>query len=837
VTTPVDAVAADRGGSPAASRAVGAARFVAGVVLLAANGALAQSAFEAIASDSRGGIHYVLVSPSLVALEGWILASAVALLALQLVATGGVGRYQRLITEQTTRHLKPLGWLTLSLAPLLALFVPHADRLAPLWYVLFDLRWYWWPLVAWDVIRCADVSVVRWHTLTPALALAAVVLVPLALDVASAPNLRFNGTLHGDEPKYLRFCENFYQGEGFDISQIRRLVDASGSDFPRIAHNVTLMTTTVPDELVLLAHDIERSVRARRWRPTLSGGEPTPGMFFEGKHRGTVYQLHNPGVAFLLFPAYAIDRLVTGSGVGYADEFPAEMPAVNAALLALAAAYAVSLYLLLLAYSGSRPRALLLALLGTVTLPVSAFTFQIYPEVPAGIAVFLVVRAIMTRTPSSAWGGAVYGLLAGFLPWLHVRFGLATVVLLLSLLAALRATRRAQAGVVIGAAIPLLLLSLYTYRLTGSLIPVATYGSDAPLSLMRMLRGIPGFALDRVWGLLPHAPVYLLALPGIALAWRRSPWMTLLIGLVVVTVALPAAGHGYWAGGSTPGRYLVAVVPLLLLFLSDAMARWGSRRTFLSALLVLTAVSVETAIRYNLSHVKEVGPIVAREFAGWRLNVLFPSMGTDAWSATPADVLLLCVWVAALVALIAAGWTLGGRRPREPLNRSSASLMPTLWAGLLVMTAVGVVAAAGSEPYNRDYLVPAQQAREEALRAFAGLEHCVACYSSRSGAVAPTIALGNDAGFVDLRQLDDSAVAGAAARIRIRPRTATGEFLVSTVRIEFGDGQVSSYRRSFGDIDDTHIYRIAGDYEIHAWVTGAPGSHADAAITLHVSER
>ena len=117
---------------------------------------------------------------------------------------------------------------------------------------------------------------------------------------------------------------------------------------------------------------------------------------------------------------------------------------------------------------------------------------------------------------------------------------------------------------------------------------------------------------------------------------------------------------------------------------------------------------------------------------------------------------------------------------------------------------------------------------------FASLDHCAACYSSTAGAVPPTAALGNDAGFVELRTLDERPSAGVPTRIRIRPRTASGEFLVATVRLEFGDGSVATYRRAFADIDDVHVYAAPGTYALKVWVKGSSEKTAEAVATIAI---
>lgn len=821
---------------------MGIVRLVAGALLVGTNVWLAGTAFEPIAREGRA-IEYVLVSPSFLRLGMSVALAAAALLIVQawVVRRRRTNPREPFLSAGNTKHLRPLGWLALSLLPLANLFAPAAGPLPPLSYAFFDLRWYWWPLVLLDVVRRIEPRVARpaeWRSrIRSRLAFATLVIIPIASAVVFTPGLRFSGALHGDEPKYIRYCENFYQGLGFDVSKKRSLAELETSgEPPHVFNNVRQLLRAVPEELVLLTSDARRLVGASS-APRLVSREPTPSMVFEGKHPGTVYQLHNPGLSFLLFPGYYLDRRVTGSGEGYQGEFPARMPAVHVTLLALYAGYAFALYSLLRTYGADATHAWILTLLGALTLPASAFAFQIYPEIAAGLISFVLIRALVGPPRSGALANVVLGLLAGFLPWLHVRFGFATAMIVVWTLTRRAAAPRDRFTFTIGAGVALGALSFYTYHLTGSPVPVATYGSDVPLTLPRVLKGIPAFLFDRVWGLFPHAPIYLLSLPGIGLAWRRRSdvgWVLAVIAAVVV----PAAGHGFWAGGSTPGRYLVAIAPLLLLFAADAMAAWSRRSMFAGVFAVLALASLQTAVVYNLYHSKEIGPLVANEFSGWRFNLLFPSLGTDTWTATPADVVLLVAWSAMAVLLIWLGWH--ARMPVTPVPAGDRSPQPVglrpLFATLFVVVLVATLVAAGTgNAIAREYLVPAKAARERALSAFVAIPRCALCFFSGMRAVEPTVALGNVVGFLDFHTEPTFPRAGQRVRIRVRPRTPEGEYLVSTVRLDIGEGSIAAYYRLFGDVDTVHVYPRPGDYPMYVWVKGTPDQAVEARMTLHVA--
>jgi hypothetical protein len=117
----------------------------------------------------------------------------------------------------------------------------------------------------------------------------------------------------------------------------------------------------------------------------------------------------------------------------------------------------------------------------------------------------------------------------GVPPWLHVRFGYAAVVVgTLMTVGRMRSARHAVAGFSSGIALSIGALCLYSYHVTGSLLPSKVW------ELMRAaepatqaihpaaMRRLVGLWLDINWELVAHAPVYLLALAGMWPLWRRT---------------------------------------------------------------------------------------------------------------------------------------------------------------------------------------------------------------------------------------------------------------------------------------------------------------------------
>ena len=200
-------------------------------------------------------------------------------------------------------------------------------------------------------------------------------------------------------------------------------------------------------------------------------------------------------------------------------------------------------------------------------------------------------------------------------------------------------------------------LSLYAYRITGSIMPAAMYGAaarDEPeqvLSVTAVLINGVGYLLDRDWGLFAHAPVYLLALPGYWLLARRRPDVAWLSGLAFLAVLLPAAGHSLIMGATTPMRAVVAVVPFAGVPLAALLAHRGQGRLVQVGFTSLLIASLHTALSYNQHHLRDIGPLVDLSASGWKANLLFPSV-REPWEGLNA--VLLVAWGVVLLGLLLA---------------------------------------------------------------------------------------------------------------------------------------------------------------------------------------
>jgi hypothetical protein len=247
------------------------------------------------------------------------------------------------------------------------------------------------------------------------------------------------------------------------------------------------------------------------------------------------------------------------------------------------------------------PRATAVVALLSATAPLAVYGSEVYPELPAALAVAVALAALMG--PLGRGGLWALGLGAVGLPWLSVKYmPVALVLAAIGLWLLWRSGRPRTAGVLVGAlaaaAIAHVAVHLAIYdgltpyasgsHFTGGELTVV---GDDPHYLGRSRR-LVGLMVDRDFGLAAWQPAWLLLVPAVAALAARRPrgagalGLTLLAGWLMATfVALTM--QGWWF----PGRQLVVVLPAAVL----AIAWWaggGGRR--LAAVVSLGALGLLT---------------------------------------------------------------------------------------------------------------------------------------------------------------------------------------------------------------------------------------------------
>ena len=259
---------------------------------------------------------------------------------------------------------------------------------------------------------------------------------------------------------------------------------------------------------------------------------------------GRPFPAHSPGLPFVLAPIYAAGgRLAC------------------IAALAMAAAFLCVVVRWLALRTAGEPAAGLLAWAAAAGPPVLFYAFHIYTEVPSALA--LAGSLALLLSAPGPWLAALAGLLASALPWLHVKMIPAAVAL--ALVAVLHLPRRPLAAFFAMVTAMAAGYGWFSHAVFGTWSPLARYGGlpeDATSG--SPLRAVLGLLFDRSFGLLPYAPVFLLALAALSSrAWwkSRDAVSQALVGLAVLAPVF--TWRMWWGGQCPPARFLVPLVPLL----------------------------------------------------------------------------------------------------------------------------------------------------------------------------------------------------------------------------------------------------------------------------------
>jgi hypothetical protein len=331
---------------------------------------------------------------------------------------------------------------------------------------------------------------------------------------------------------------------------------------------------------------------------------------------GQAVLTHNLGLSFVIAPAYAL-----GGYVGVLYFF-----AIIGALLA------GNVFLLGYDLTGNWLAALVGWAAVSLTPPVLWYTFLVYPEALAALALIIATRCLLKFSPLPAGEGprvrgnstippqrlrsaddgpgvgahhaprqdirsaaepglTLHALLSfslplALLPWLSSRFLLALGLFVAwALWLAWRQRSRAWLAAAALALSGLAGYMLFSAWLYGSASPAASYAGPIPLAversfvLLRAGRGLLGWLFDTQRGLLITAPIYAAALWGAGLLLGRRPVAGLVVLVPFAAALLPVAlWGGFWTGWEYSARFLIAALPLLGAGVADLWAAGPAAR-------------------------------------------------------------------------------------------------------------------------------------------------------------------------------------------------------------------------------------------------------------------
>lgn len=331
-------------------------------------------------------------------------------------------------------------------------------------------------------------------------------------------------------------------------------------------------------------------------------------MMFEGKtgahvvqgaKPGRLYSFHSPGVAFLMFPFYALSGLIKGKALVFL---------LRLGMSLWGGFLAVQIYLYARSEWGRENLAQWLWFLTSFTVPVFFYSVHVYPEIIVAALSLAVFRILRFSPEIRVLQAAVCGLFLASFFWFHALKYLALFIPLF-VYGFWRLIRRSKSRwpllVFTGAAAVVAFLYLqFQHALYGSysLSSVSWAGpmTDSGEKLLRfakkLLFGIPwrdrwqtlaGYFLDQRDGLFFYAPLFFFALFGAVEMIRRKKRDFWLLLVLTAPYVLLSAFLTQRTGYAPQARPLVSVVWALAIWLGYFLV--NNRKTVYAAAFNLAA--------------------------------------------------------------------------------------------------------------------------------------------------------------------------------------------------------------------------------------------------------
>jgi hypothetical protein len=449
--------------------------------------------------------------------------------------------------------------------------------------------------------------------------------------------------------------------------------------------------------------DLANNYAAGDWRHFMDRPiSPQPGDP-AGPH-GERYSRHNALLPLVLVPAY---RLAGRTGAQ-----------ITMALMTAALAWLT--LRLGRHYAPQRPGETLVAY-GWLAFapPLPLYSYQIWVEVPAALLIVLALDAIlslgslgghrsaaaeapaMRRARLATWLAAGIPLL--LLPLLKIRFVLmAAPLLALALWQGARQRHLRRQAAVLALLVVALVggILLYNQRLFSNPLKIHELGEIDPHRHppLDYLQGSLGLFYDAAFGLFAFAPLWLLAVPALALLVARRQALPVHLAVLALPYMLVVVPRDEWYGGwSPPFRYALIALPLIALSLAPLLA--GRRRAGPRALLGgLGALTLVLALLWL------VVPGWTYNFADGRtyvLDHLSGRLGADLARFFPSAVrprTALWLWPPLSAAVALAAWWLPRRRRRAALAGETPRPAPRGSSGAVLAGIAAVLAAAAALP-------------------------------------------------------------------------------------------------------------------------------------------
>jgi hypothetical protein len=473
------------------------------------------------------------------------------------------------------------------------------------------------------------------------------------------------------------------------------------------------LTGDEPHYLVItqsLVHDADINVRNNYENSDYTSFYPGPlnSHWRPGKKGNTHhYSRHTPALPILLAPFYWAAEKIAGpqrEAFIFLARFPMSL---------MAALLGFYVFLTALRVTGKKKTSLLVWSVFSFSPPMLFYSHLIYPEIPAALFLILIHYFVISSRKTTPLSLFLAGSGIATLPWLGIKYTALTAVVFFILLIKWWKTKPREGIPFVSFAIPLVLSGLlyfsFLWTLYGSLSPFALYKGTTSyvdydmatffhFRFIEFFRCSIGYLFDQRAGLFPYAPVYILFLAGLYLAYKnrkKAVWTAVLI--FASYWAFCSLGY-YWGGYCPPGRTLLPVLWVAGLLLAEPLSEKGEWKTRIRRGLIAITVFVSYLCLKNpwlLYHDQLGNPYTRQGLQSHLLSSLSNSSirfqkwvpalsrGEDFFWPT------LAVWILAAMAITAA-FVVRKKSPAEPaLHRSLKKEVVSVF--LLTALVVGYV--------------------------------------------------------------------------------------------------------------------------------------------------
>ncbi len=391
--------------------------------------------------------------------------------------------------------------------------------------------------------------------------------------------------------------------------------------------------------------------------------------------RGQFMLEHDIGFPLLLVPGYALDKR--------------EGALFTVSLIA--AIGAAGLFELATLLGASTVQGLLTVAMFCFACPLWTYTQAAFLDaVGASGSVWIALQFFRYRKREYNGYLSLSGILISLLPWLNIRYwSLAGMAFLVVSAWVVRQewgkwpriiAKLACLGV--PSIVSILVYSSIDKVLFNEFLPNASMvilNRSVPQFQPHMLRGLLGILFDQSYGLIPVAPIYLAAVAGMIVLFRRDRWGFAALLLPAVGYLPFVSSSQFWYGGwCAPGRFILSVaLPMA------ACAALVLQRSFRWLLGVLAAWSFGIALLFTINpflrtpsiwNLYQISMLV--EFFHDHIHTPFYSIFSifpNMMLARPQDWLRAWFW---LIAFSAAAWAWANRSCQLVLATGGAGFVP-----------------------------------------------------------------------------------------------------------------------------------------------------------------